>query len=134
MTRAHCTRLSAFLVVLSLCGGPVLYAQKQETPGTVYTGTAGQQHVTVWLDFDGGALRGGRYQYDGQSSTVRFDEVRVFGTTAVLADEDGNTLHLHMKTASGGGTTEWATAAGLEGSLERGDLDLPVTLARTHGK
>ncbi len=130
--RRSCRWLLMFLPLL--CGVVISVAQKAASPPLVYKGTVGQQHVTMLLDVEGSSLNGGHYSYDGQKSEIRFTEVRVFGTTAALQDEDGNTLHLHMKSASGGGAPEWANAATLEGTLVRGNLDLPVRLTRTEPK
>ncbi len=107
-----------------------LLAQKVDAADVQYKGTMGEQHVTVSLEIRGESLHGGHYRYDTQASEIRFTEVRFFGTTAVLQDEDGNTLHLHLRRASGEGAPDWAEAAALDGTMVRGDLDLPVKLTR----
>ena len=95
-----------------------------------YRGQAGQQQVSFFFDLEENALRGGHYTYTSQKSDIRIVDARVFGSTVVLQDEDGNILHLHFETASGQSTGSWKSAERLEGTLERGDLDLRVELTR----
>ncbi|MGI4854236.1 MAG: hypothetical protein ACRYF4_09355 [Janthinobacterium lividum] len=96
-----------------------------------YAGTVGQQHITLQLELAGDAVRGGQYRYDGQKSNIRFVDSRQFGTTVVLQDEDGNILHLHFEDAGGEKAASFQAAAMLEGTLDRGELDLPIKLKRT---
>ena len=95
-----------------------------------YTGTVGQQRISLLLDVDDDAIRGGRYSYSGQKSEIRIVDTRRFGTTVVLQDEDGNILHLHFEDAQGEKAGSFKQAERLEGTLDRGELDLPVALSR----
>lgn len=94
-----------------------------------YTGTVGQQHVSMAIELAGDAVSSGHYAYDRQSE-IRIVDSRVFGSTVILQDEDGNILHLHFELAGGEKAGGWKRAAMLEGTLARGDLDLPVKLTR----
>lgn len=95
-----------------------------------YAGTVGQQHVIMVLELSGEAVGGGHYAYGNLKSAIRIVDSRQFGTTLVLQDEDGNILHLHFEDAAGEKTGSLNTAAMLEGTLDRGELDLPVKLSR----
>lgn len=102
-----------------------------QAPATLrYTGTIGQQQVTLQLQVADDTLRDGHYGYRGQPSQIRIVDSRRFGTTLVLQDEDGNILHLHFEDAAGGKAGGFQSAAMLEGTLDRGELDLPVKLTR----
>ena len=102
-----------------------------QAPATLrYAGTIGEQTVTVQLEVADDTLRTGHYGYRGQPSQIRIVDSRRFGTTLVLQDEDGNILHLHFENAAGEKAGGFATAAMLEGTLDRGELDLPVKLVR----
>lgn len=122
-------RLRCALIVSTLVGSCGL-AQPVVAAEVTYAGTMGQQHVTLSLDVDGNAVRSGHYSYDAQRSDIRIVDSRVFGTTVVLQDEDGNILHLHFQDAHGAGVAGWKAAESLGGTLSRGDLDLPVNLSR----
>lgn len=95
-----------------------------------YAGTIGQQQVTLQVEVADDTLRAGHYSYRNQSSQIRIVDSRRFGTTLVLQDEDGNILHLHFEDAAGGKAGSFQSAAMLEGTLDRGELDLPVKLTR----
>jgi hypothetical protein len=99
-----------------------------------YTGNVGQQHVALLLELADDDVTAGHYTYDAQKSEIRIVDSRVIGSTVVLQDEDGNILHLHFESAAGEKTGGWKNAAMLEGTLDRGDLDLPVKLARSENK
>ena len=116
----------ALLTVLA-CGEGVT----QQTNSLRYAGTVGEQHAVLSLDVEGDAVTSGHYAYDRQKSDIRIVDSRVIGTTVVLQDEDGNILHLHFETRDGEKAGGWKNAAMLEGTLDRGELDLPVKLTRT---
>ena len=130
LVRAAVLRCLLVLGLIVGCAAGALAQTSGEEPGLLYRGIVGQRHVTALLDVQGESLRGGHYSYDGQKDVIHFTEVRFFGTTAVLQDEDGNILHLHLRTAAGKGAPDWKDAGALEGTLVRGDLDLPVKLTR----
>lgn len=106
-----------------------LVAAAQPPAALRYTGTIGQQQVVLQLSVDDDTLREGHYRYRGQAD-IRIVDSRHFGTTLVLQDEDGNILHLHFEDAAGAKAGSFGAAAMLEGTLERGELDLPVKLTR----
>ncbi|MGI4758733.1 MAG: hypothetical protein ACRYGF_18020 [Janthinobacterium lividum] len=118
----------AKFVVVLLCG--TVCAAQAPSPGLRYGGTVGQQKVTLLLEVAGEAVGGGYYTYDRQKGDIRIVDVRQFGTTVVLQDEDGNILHLHFEDAAGEKTGSLQAADLLEGTLDRGELDLPVKLLR----
>lgn len=123
-------RVLRFVFLLCAClGGAALPAQTGESP-LRYSGTVGEQRVAFLLEVSGDRVSGGHYTYRGQKSEVRIVDSRQFGTTVVLQDEDGNILHLHFQSASGEKTGSFASAAMLEGTLDREELDLPVRLTR----
>ena len=111
-----------------LASAPFAAAQQAQT--LHYTGTVGQQHVALSLEIADDNVTAGHYAYDAQKSDVRIVDSRVIGTTVVLQDEDGNILHLHFESAKGDKAGGWKNAAMLEGTLDRGELDLPVKLTR----
>jgi hypothetical protein len=98
-----------------------------------YEGTIGQQHVRLTLQTDGDIVSDADYQYDSQPGKIAFSENRVFGTTIVLADDDGNMFHLHLRNADGTTAPDIAHAQKLDGTMDRGELDLPVNLTRLNG-
>ena len=112
----------------SLAALPNAAAQPADT--LRYAGTVGQQHVVMSLELAGDAVNAGHYAYDRQAD-IRIVDSRVIGSTVVLQDEDGNILHLHFESAGGEKAGAWKSAAVLEGTLNRGDLDLPVKLTRS---
>ncbi len=95
-----------------------------------YQGTIGQQHVRLTLQTDGDLVSDAEYEYDRQPGRIAFSENRVFGTTIVLADDDGNMFHLHLRNADGTTAPDIAHALKLDGTMDRGELDLPVNLSR----
>lgn len=105
-------------------------AAQQPADGLRYAGTVGQQHITLQLALSSDAIRSGHYRYDGQKTDIQIVDSRQFGATVVLQDEDGNILHLHFEDAAGEKTGGFPTAVMLEGTLDRGELDLPVRLKR----
>lgn len=115
------------LVTAGLFCTPVGRAQKVALR---YAGTVGQQHVTLSLQVTGDALDSGHYAYDGQKSEIQIVDSRIFGSTLVLQDEDGNIIHLHFENASGDKAGSFQAAAVMEGTLDRGEMDLPVKLSR----
>ena len=122
-------RASSFAVLAaSLLFVPFAAAQRIQT--LHYAGTVGQQHVALSLELSDDTVTAGRYVYDTQKSSIKIVDSRLIGTTVVLQDEDGNILHLHFESAKGEKSGGWAEAAMLEGTLDRGDLDLPVKLTR----
>ena len=123
--------LPLFLCVASLSVSGTAAAQRGET--LRYAGTVGQQHVALSLEITGDAVSSGHYAYDRQSE-IRIVDSRVIGSTVVLQDEDGNILHLHFEAAGGAKAGVWKNAAVLEGTLDRGELDLPVKLTRSPEK
>lgn len=116
------------LVALSSSVPLSLWAQPAATMR--YTGTVGQQHISLMLEVEDDAVGGGRYSYSGQKSEIRIVDTRHFGTTVVLQDEDGNILHLHFEDAQGEKAGSFKAADMLEGTLDRGELDLPIRLVR----
>ncbi len=119
---------SSVAISTSLFAGLAAAAQ---APATLrYAGTIGEQSVTFQFEVADDTLRNGHYGYRGQRSQIRIVDSRRFGTTLVLQDEDGNILHLHFETAAGEKTGGFSAAAMLEGTLDRGELDLPVKLIR----
>ena len=112
----------------ALLSAPHAVAQRPET--LHYMGTIGQQRVALSLEISGDDVTAGHYAYDAQKSDVRIVDSRLIGSTVVLQDEDGNILHLHFESARGEKAGGWKNAAMLEGTLDRGDLDLPVKLTR----
>ena len=109
---------------------PGLLAAAQAPATLRYAGTIGQQQVTLQLEVADDTLRDGRYSYRSQPGEIRLVDSRRFGTTLVLQDEDGNILHLHFEDAAGAKASGFRSAAMLEGTLDRGELDLPVKLTR----
>lgn len=115
-----------FAVALSLS----FYGEAQSSAETLhYAGTVGQQHVAMQIELLDDAVNSGHYAYDRQGE-IQIVDSRIFGTTVVLQDEDGNILHLHFESAGGAKAGGWKYATMLEGTLARGDLDLPVRLTR----
>ena len=119
---------SIVIVTAALASIPGAVAQRAET--LHYTGTVGQQRVSFALEIAADSVTAGHYVYDAQQSEIRIVDSRLIGTTVVLQDEDGNILHLHFESASGEKAGGWKTAAMLEGTMDRGELDLPVKLTR----
>ncbi len=115
------------LIVMASSLTASIFAQQ---PSLRYAGTVGKQHVVLILELSGDSVSGGHYTYDNVKSEIRIVDSRQFGTTVVLQDEDGNILHLHFEDAAGEKTGSFQTAAMLEGTLDRGELDLPVKLSR----
>lgn len=109
----------------------VSYAAGQSDGALRYTGTVGRQRVSLSLQINDDNVSAGHYVYDAQKSEIRIVDSRVIGSTVVLQDEDGNILHLHFESAAGEKTGGWKNAAMLEGTLDRGQLDLPVKLTRS---
>ena len=107
------------------------FATAQRVQMLQYTGTVGQQRVAMSLQLSDDNVTAGHYAYEAQKSEIRIVDSRVIGSTVVLQDEDGNILHLHFESAPGEKAGGWKTAAVLEGTLDRGELDLPVKLARS---
>ena len=107
------------------------HAAAQRVQTLHYAGTMGQQHVAMSLDLSDDDVTAGHYAYDAQKSEIRIVDSRVIGSTVVLQDEDGNILHLHFESAPGEKAGGWKNAAVLEGTLDRGELDLPVKLTRS---
>ncbi len=107
-------------MLLSLLAALLLPATQSPPADLRYAGTVGQQRVTLRLQVEADAIRGGGYTWSGQRSEVKLVDSRQFGTTVVLQDEDGNILHLHFEDA----------AAMLEGTMDRAEQDLPVRLTR----
>ena len=128
---AHGTMILRALTLSAAALAATLAPAQARDESLRYTGSVGQQHVTMTLEIAGDAVSGGRYAYDSQKSDIRIVDSRVFGTTVVLQDEDGNILHLHFESATGEKAGGWRNAAMLEGTLDRGELDLPVKLTRT---
>ena len=127
-SRFHTSSLAALaLPALALASA------QQATDTTHYAGTVGQQRVTFTLETSGDVVSGGVYTYAGQKSEIHIVDSRRFGTTVVLQDEDGGVLHLHFEDADGEKAGSFKTAAMLEGTLDRGELDLPVKLKRVAG-
>lgn len=123
--------MSLTLRIAAIAATTLLFGNASAQQGPLrYAGTAGQQHITLQLELAGDAVRGGQYRYDGQKSDIRIVDSRQFGTTVVLQDEDGNILHLHFEDAGGEKAGSFQAAAMLEGTLDRGDLDLPIKLKR----
>lgn len=118
--------------VIALAAGlacvPSAAAQQAET--LRYTGSVGQQRVALSLEIADESVTAGHYAYDAQKSDIRIVDSRVIGSTVILQDEDGNILHLHFESAKGDKAGGWKNAAMLEGTLDRGELDLPVKLTR----
>ena len=122
-------RASALVVfAAALFSVPNADGQRPET--LHYMGTIGQQRVALSLEISGDDVTAGHYAYDAQKSDVRIVDSRLIGSTVVLQDEDGNILHLHFESARGEKAGGWKNAAMLEGTLDRGELDLPVKLTR----
>ena len=95
-----------------------------------YRGTIGQQTVTITLDVQGDDIRSAVYRYASAKADVEMVEHRVYGTTAVLADDDGNVFHLHLQNKTGEGVKDFASADQLAGTMDRGEIDLPVAMTR----
>ncbi len=110
---------------LGLLSTSVAAAQKVELRGTV-----GQQRVVMSIDFDHDSITSATYRYESQKNAVPISESRFLGTTVVLADEDGNVFHLHLLRADGSATTDVKEATRMDGTMDRGDLDLPVKMER----
>jgi hypothetical protein len=123
---------SLALFACALASSPHAAAQRVQT--LHYAGTVGQQHVAMSLELADDAVTAGHYAYDAQKSEIRIVDSRVIGSTVVLQDEDGNILHLHFESAPGEKAGGWKNAALLEGTLDRGELDLPVKLTRSAEK
>lgn len=119
---------SVALVCAGLFAG--MHAAAQAPATLRYAGTIGQQQVFFQLRVADDTLRDGSYSYRSQGGDIRFVDSRRFGTTLVLQDEDGNILHLHFEDAAGEKASGFPSAAMLEGTLDRGELDLPVKLTR----
>ncbi len=125
-------RFRLFLPVFFLAGLFLTPPARAQRPADTlrYAGTVGQQHVTLSLQVTADAVDSGHYAYDGQKSDIQIVDSRVIGTTMVLQDEDGNIIHLHFEDAQGEKAGGFKAAAMLEGTLDRGELDLPVKLKR----
>ncbi len=119
------SRVSLFLLSAAAVLSPHAFAQKVDLYGTV-----GQQKVTMTIEFDGGTIKDASYKYDSQKDAVPVTESKFFGTTVILADDDGNVFHLHMRKPDGMATTEAKEIAMMDGTMDRDDLDLPVKMER----
>ena len=93
-----------------------------------FHGTVGQRTVTLTLDVKDELVAEAKYKYDNETSAVPVPESRLFGSTMVLADDDGNNFHLHLQNADGASVTTFAKARKLTGTMQREELDLPVKL------
>jgi hypothetical protein len=93
-----------------------------------FQGTIGQRSVTLLLDVKDELVTEAKYKYDNEKSEVPVPESRLFGATVVLADDDGNSFHLHLQDADGTSVTTFAKTRKLTGTMQREDLDLPVKL------
>lgn len=116
--------------MLPLLAALLLPATQSPPADLRYAGTVGQQRVTLRLQVEADAIRGGGYTWASQKGEVRIVDSRQFGTTVVLQDEDGNILHLHFEDAAGGKAGSFDAAAMLEGTMDRAEQDLPVRLTR----
>lgn len=126
-------RLPLSSVVVACAGvfaGLAMVAQAPAPDTVRYAGTIGQQQVLLQLKVADDTLRDGHYGYRNQPGQIHIVDSRRFGTTLVLQDEDGNILHLHFENAAGEKAGTFQAAAMLEGTLDRGELDLPVKLTR----
>lgn len=119
-------RLSVCTAALATLLAPAAWAQGT----TQFRGTIGQQKVTLSIQFEGDAVLTAHYRYESQKSDVPVTESKLFGTTVILADDDGNVFHLHLRRADGVATTEVKEAALMDGIMNREDLDLPVKMER----
>jgi hypothetical protein len=127
----------AFLGVLAMLP---LQAIRPQTGKQVlrYQGTIGQRHAGLTLEFEAGSLSAAHYQIDQQAGEIAASELRLIGTTIVMADDDGNLFHLHLEDSGGHTASGFHHADLLEGTMVRGeDVDLAVKLGRvdkTNGK
>ncbi len=119
-------RLRLFSAVALAAAAPIALAQKSME----FRGTIGQQKVAMTLDVEGDAIASGRYRYDSQPVDVPLAEGRFIGSTVILADDDGNVFHLHLKNADGTGTSSLGKAQILTGTMNRDDLELQVIVNR----
>jgi hypothetical protein len=123
--------ISRLRLSMALLVGGVLLSSSLWAQGTVdFRGTIGQQKVTLSILFNGDTITSAKYQYESQKEAVPVTESKSFGTTIILADDDGNIFHLHMRKADGIATTEVGNATVLDGTMDRDALDLPVKMAR----
>ena len=99
-----------------------------------FRGTIGQQKVAVTLDVKDDAILSAKYRYESQKAEVPLTDGRFIGSTVVLADEDGNVFHLHLKKADGGGSPTLSGAVTMVGTMNRDDLELPVAVERVAEK
>jgi hypothetical protein len=97
-----------------------------------FHGTIGQQAVMLTLEVQDQLVTEARYKYDSQTAEVPIPESRLFGSTIVLADDDGNNFHLHLQDAAGTSVTSFSKAMKLAGTMDREELDLPVKLVLVH--
>jgi hypothetical protein len=70
------------------------------------------------------------FQYDSQKDVVPLSESKFYCITVVLADDDGNLLHLHLRRADGGSTASVKETTAVDGTMNRNDLELPVKMER----
>jgi hypothetical protein len=121
------SRLASLLFLLPVAGAlsSVSAAQTVELRGTI-----GQQKVTMSIQFDGDTITSAKYKYESQKDAVPVSESKFFGTTVILADDDGNVFHLHMRKADGVSTMEVKDIAKMDGTMDRNELDLPVMMER----
>ncbi|AFL86380.1 hypothetical protein Terro_0028 [Terriglobus roseus DSM 18391] len=117
-------RRIAFLTTLAILTATA--AARAETMR--FHGTVGQRSVTLTLDVKDELVAAAKYKYDNEASEVPVPESRLFGSTMVLADDDGNNFHLHLQNADGGSVTAFARTLKLTGTMQREELDLPVKL------
>jgi hypothetical protein len=135
-------RLAALSLVFSLVWPALLRAQGDDdsdgrrTPSgppelMTYEGTLGQQRVGMSLVVRGEAVTDGHYFYVSQLTDIALLDSRYFGTTIVLQDEIGGIFHLHFEDGAGRHLVGFEKSEVLVGTMDRGDLDLPVRLRRT---
>jgi hypothetical protein len=130
-------RLSLILLPAIAALSPHAFAQDgpPKPPGPPQTvslhGTIGQQKVSMTIQFVGDEVKTAQYQYDSQKDVVPLSEGKFYGTTVILADDDGNVLHLHLLRADGVATGTVKETAAVDGTMNRGDdLELPIKMER----
>jgi hypothetical protein len=120
-------RVSLALLAVGASLSPALQAQEKTVD---FRGTIGQQKVMMSILYSGDTITSAKYQYETQKEAVPVTESKSFGTTVILADDDGNVFHLHMRKANGVATTDVGDAMVMDGTMDRDALDLPVKMER----